>query len=142
VKICVVGAGAIGGFLAGKLALAGHEVSVLARGAHLEAIRRQGLTLIDQHGSLQQVVGVRAAEAGTVTELGEQELVFLALKAHQIGDVAPRLGALLGEATPVVALQNGLPWWSSIGTAERSRVAGWNRWTRAAALRSICRSSA
>ncbi|MDP3226173.1 MAG: 2-dehydropantoate 2-reductase N-terminal domain-containing protein, partial [Rubrivivax sp.] len=103
-KICVVGAGAIGGFLACKLALAGHEVSVLARGAHLEAIRREGLTLIDQHGGTQRVAGVRAADAGALAELGEQELVFLALKAHQIADLAPRLGTLLGAATPVVAL--------------------------------------
>lgn len=110
-KICVVGAGAIGGFLAGKLALAGHEVSVVARGAHLEAISRQGLTLIDQRGGTQRVAGMRTADAGALAELGEQELVFLALKAHQIADVAPGLRALLGAATPVVALQNGLPWW-------------------------------
>lgn len=110
-KVCVVGAGAIGGFLACKLALAGHEVSVLARGAHLEAIRHRGLTLIDPDGRTQRVGGVRAADVEALAELGEQELVFLALKAHQIADVAPRLRALLGSATPVVALQNGIPWW-------------------------------
>ncbi|WP_418319782.1 2-dehydropantoate 2-reductase [Piscinibacter sakaiensis] len=110
-RICVAGAGAIGGFLAAKLALAGHDVSVLARGAHCEAIRSGGLTLIDQHGGTQQTIGVRAAEADRLAELGEQELVILALKAHQIADLVPRLDVLLSATTPVVALQNGLPWW-------------------------------
>lgn len=110
-KVCVVGAGAIGGFLAGKLALAGHDVSVLARGAHLEAIRRQGLTLVDQHGKVERAPGVRAEQGSTAGALGAQEVVVLALKSHQIAEVAPALRELLGAATPVVALQNGLPWW-------------------------------
>jgi len=111
VKICVVGAGAIGGFLAGRLAQCGHEVSVVARGAHLEAIRRDGLTLVDQLGVATPAQRVRAESAEGLAALGAQELVVLALKAHQIGDVAPRLRVLFDAHTPVVALQNGIPWW-------------------------------
>ncbi|MCW5656829.1 MAG: 2-dehydropantoate 2-reductase [Burkholderiaceae bacterium] len=110
-RICVVGAGAIGGFLAGRLACAGHEVSVVARGAHLDAMRRNGLVLIDQHGESMPALRVRAESAERSAELGTQDLVVLALKSHQIADVAPRLGALCDARTPVVALQNGIPWW-------------------------------
>jgi len=111
VKICVVGAGAIGGFLAGRLALAGHDVSVVARGAHLEAIRRDGLKLVDQHGEATPALRVRAESAVRCDALGAQDLVVLALKSHQIADVAPHLEALYAVRTPVITLQNGIPWW-------------------------------
>lgn len=108
-KVCVVGAGAIGGYLAGKLAVAGNDVSVVARRAHREAIRRNGLLLVDQHGHTEHAT-VRCAgedDAGG----GQQDVVILAVKAHQIAEVAPHLGSLLGDDTLIVALQNGIPWW-------------------------------
>jgi 2-dehydropantoate 2-reductase len=107
-RIAVVGAGAIGGYLAAKLALAGHEISVLARGAQLDAIARDGLTLIDRDGNEQRARGLRASDR--LADLGPQDVVLLALKAHQIAAVAPGLAAL-GADTPVVAMQNGIPWW-------------------------------
>lgn len=110
-RICVVGAGAIGGFLAGKLALAGHDVCAIARGAHLDAIRHDGLTLVDQHGGVERGIRLRAETAAHAGALGAQDLVVLALKSHQLADAAPMLGPLYGPETPVVALQNGLPWW-------------------------------
>lgn len=108
-KVCVVGAGAIGGYLAGKLALAGNEVSVLARGAHREAIRRNGLLLVDQHGHREHA-RVRCVGEDGVGAV-RQDIVILAVKAHQIAEVAPYLGSLLCDHTLVVALQNGIPWW-------------------------------
>jgi 2-dehydropantoate 2-reductase len=114
VRICVVGAGAIGGYLAGKLALAGHEVSVVARGAHLEAIARNGIKLIDQHGNVQHASGIRARPAGSC-DLSVQDLILLSLKAHQITEIAPQIASMIGDATPVVTLQNGLPWWYFLG---------------------------
>lgn len=107
-RIAVVGAGAIGGYLAARLALAGNDVSVLARGAQLDAIARHGLTLVDRDGGEQRAPGLRASDR--LADLGPQDLVLLALKAHQIAAVAPGLAAL-GADAPVVALQNGIPWW-------------------------------
>jgi 2-dehydropantoate 2-reductase len=107
VRVCVVGAGAIGGLIAVKLAQAGEDVTVIARGAHLAAIRERGLTLYMEGG--EQVARVRATDR--VAEAGPQDVVLLAVKAHQVAAVAPDLGALLGPATAVVTAQNGIPWW-------------------------------
>jgi 2-dehydropantoate 2-reductase len=106
-KICVVGAGAIGGLLAVRLAQAGEEVAVVARGAHLAAIRQGGLRLLADGG--EQVSRMRATDR--IAELGPQDLVVLALKAHQIAPVIDELGALLGSGSPLVTAQNGIPWW-------------------------------
>lgn len=108
-KICVVGAGAIGGYLAGKLAQAGHEVSLVARGEHLAAIKANGLTLIGPDGIERHARVARASS--DPSELGEQDCVLLAVKAHQVTEVAPALSALYGPSTAVVTLQNGIPWW-------------------------------
>ncbi len=108
-RVCVVGAGAIGGYLAGKLALAGHEVAVVARGAHREAIRQQGLVLVDQHGNVQRARVECVGDDGVSP--GVQDVLILTVKAHQIAAIAPDLVPFLGEQTPVVALQNGIPWW-------------------------------
>lgn len=109
-KICVVGAGAIGGYLAVKLALAGHEVSVVARGNHLAAIRQKGLRLVNRDsGAELRVQNILASDR--MADLGPQDCILLALKAHQIAAVAADLRALYGPATPVVTLQNGIPWW-------------------------------
>ncbi|HEV7915373.1 MAG TPA: 2-dehydropantoate 2-reductase [Albitalea sp.] len=108
-KVCVVGAGAIGGYLAARLALCGHEVCVSARGAHLQAIARDGLTLVDRDGAEQRTGRLHASER--LADLGRQDIVLLALKAHQIAAVAPDIAALLRDDTPIVAMQNGIPWW-------------------------------
>jgi len=106
-KICVVGAGAIGGLVAGKLAALGHEVSVVVRGPHLAAIREKGLTL--QQAGSEQTFQVRATDK--MAELGPQDLIIIGLKAHQVGDVAADIKGLCGPSTIVITAQNGIPWW-------------------------------
>ena len=107
-KICVVGAGAIGGCLAVRLANDGHEVAVVARGAHLAAIQSNGLSLIEAD---QTLVADRLLATDRIRDLGPQEIVFLALKAHQIEPVVPDLPVLFDASTVMVTLQNGIPWW-------------------------------
>jgi 2-dehydropantoate 2-reductase len=107
--VCVVGAGAIGGLLGGKLTIAGQEVSLLARGAHLDAMSRGGLRLIDADGSETTATGFQASD--DLADFGSQDLVILALKAHQITAVAPRLELLYGPDTVVMPIQSGIPWW-------------------------------
>lgn len=106
-KICVFGAGAIGGYLAVELALAGHDVSVIARGAHLEAIKAQGLTL--RTASCEKHASVRASDRAD--EFGHQDFVLCALKAHQAHEHAQAFVPLLGPETAVVTAMNGIPWW-------------------------------
>ncbi len=106
-KICIYGAGAIGGFFGAKLALAGHEPSLIARGAHLKAMRENGLKLIS--GDEEHVVRVRCSD--DPGELGRHDVVILACKAHAIADAAESMAPLLGDDTAVVTTQNGLPWW-------------------------------
>ena len=106
-KLCVFGAGAVGGHLAAKLAAAGHEVSVVARGAHLEAMRRNGIRL--RHGERTIAGPVRAA--ANARELGAQDAVFVTLKANLLGAFAEQCAPLLGPSTAVVFVQNGIPWW-------------------------------
>ncbi len=108
-RICIVGAGAIGGMLGARLALAGHAVSLIVRGANLQAIRGHGLTIISEDGGRQ--VAHPACATDTIAEAGEQDLVILALKAHQLAEVAPQLHTLLGPDTRIVTMQNGIPWW-------------------------------
>jgi 2-dehydropantoate 2-reductase len=108
-KICVVGAGAIGGYMGVKLALAGNDVTLIARGGHLEAIKKNGLKLILEDGSEQHARDVKATSV--MAEAGPQDIVILALKAHQVAPVAKDLRALFGPDTTLVATQNGIPWW-------------------------------
>jgi 2-dehydropantoate 2-reductase len=107
-KVCIVGAGAIGGLLAVRLALAGTEVSVVARGAHLQAIRERGLTLIGEDGT-QHVAHLPASQS--LVELGQHDMIVLGMKAHQVGAIAAELAPVMGPETSVVTTQNGLPWW-------------------------------
>ena len=107
-KVCVVGAGAIGGYMAVRLAHAGHELALVARGPHLAAIRERGLTLIEAG---RELTAAPAAATDRIGDLGPQDLVLLALKAHQIEAVVHDLPALLGPDTVLVTLQNGIPWW-------------------------------
>lgn len=108
-KVCVVGAGAIGGFLAATLALAGHDVTAIARGSHLEAIRRHGLTLVRPDGGKSIAPRLRTVEH--LVDAGVNDVVLLTVKAHQIEPIASQLPALLGPTTMIVTLQNGIPWW-------------------------------
>src|SRR3954468_890136 len=106
-KLCIFGAGAVGGHIAAKLAAGGHEVSVVARGEHLEAMRRDGIRLL--HGERTTVGRVRAV--ASARELGPQDGVFVTLKANLLGAFAEQCAPLLGRATAVVFVQNGIPWW-------------------------------
>jgi 2-dehydropantoate 2-reductase len=107
VRICVVGAGAVGGVIGVRLAAAGLPVSVLARGATLAAIRSEGWRLREVHD--QRTAHVTASD--DPARLGPQDLVFLTVKAHSLPDLAPTLVPLLGPDTVVVAALNGVPWW-------------------------------
>ena len=107
-KLCVVGAGAIGGYMAVRLAGAGHEVSVVARGPHLAAIKRHGLALVEGD---QRTVAESLVATDRIADLPQHDVVLLALKAHQIGAVVDDLPGLFGESTVLVTLQNGIPWW-------------------------------
>ncbi len=106
-KICVVGAGAIGGLVAAWLARAGHDVALVARGAQLGALRAHGLTLLEQ-GKRENFRLPASEEPG---DFSVQEAVFLCLKTYSIAEMLPRLGPLLGPGTTVVPAINGLPWW-------------------------------
>ena len=108
-KIAVIGAGAIGGMLAVRLALSGHAVTVVEQGAHLEAIRRTGLKLVHHDGAEEVARDLRAV--ASCEDAGKQDLVLLALKAYTIAALAPQMRALFADDTIVVTLQNGLPWW-------------------------------
>lgn len=107
-KICVVGAGAIGGLMAVKLSLAGNEVTVVDQGAHLAAIQKNGLKLIWEDGS-EHVARLKAV--GSAAEAGPQDLVILAVKAHFLDQVARDVEKLLAKDTMIVTVQNGMPWW-------------------------------
>jgi len=107
VKVCVVGAGAIGGLVASGLARAGHEVCLVARGAHLDALRANGLTLLS--GDKREVFRLRASDDPSA--LGAQDVVFICLKTHSIAAMLPRTKPLLGRDTTVIPAINGLPWW-------------------------------
>ena len=105
-KLCIYGAGAVGGLMAAWLARAGHDVSVVARGAHLEAIKRTGLRV--RSGGEVQSFAVRAASA---RELGAQDYVLVAVKAQSLTEVADSIAPLVGSETSIVTAMNGVPWW-------------------------------
>jgi len=109
VKIAIVGAGAIGGYLGAKLARAGEDVTFIARNRNLEAIRANGFKLILEDGSEEHAPTAKAVQR--MAEAGPQDAVLLTLKAHQVKDVLPELRELFGPQTMVVTMINGLPWW-------------------------------
>jgi 2-dehydropantoate 2-reductase len=108
-KICVVGAGSIGGFLAVLLAHAGNDVTVIARGAHLDAIRNRGLRLLRENGS--ELIASNIKATGSIRDAGTHDLVILGVKANQLEAIAPELSALMQQDTVLVPMQNGIPWW-------------------------------
>ena len=107
-KICVVGAGAIGGLLAIKLAQSGNDVTVIARGPNLKAIQENGFKLITEDGS-ESITKLRALNS--ISEAGPQDLVILGMKAHQVAAIVHELPTLYHEETMVLTAQNGIPWW-------------------------------
>jgi 2-dehydropantoate 2-reductase len=106
-NITVVGAGAIGGLLAAKLAVAGERVGVVVRGEHLQAIRERGLVL--REGAKEIVARVAATDR--FADAGRPDLVVLAVKAHQLAPIAADVASILSPTTMVLTAQNGIPWW-------------------------------
>ena len=108
-KIAIIGAGAIGGYVGVKLALAGEDVTFMVRGANLSAIRANGMKLVMQDGSEFVAANVKASNDYLAT--GPQDMVILAMKAHQLAAVANDVLHLFGPDTVVVTMQNGIPFW-------------------------------
>lgn len=108
-KIAIIGAGAIGGLVGAKLALAGEDVTFLVRGRNLQAIREHGIKLLEHDGREHVAREVHATDDYAVA--GPQDVVILAMKAHQVEDVLDRLPHLLAPHTVVVPMQNGIPYW-------------------------------
>ena len=108
-KICIVGAGSIGGYLGARLIHAGEQVTLIARGANLAAIRERGVTLIETDGAVITARPALATDDPSVA--GPHDVVIIAVKAHQLPAVAPLLRPLFHDTTIVVPAQNGIPWW-------------------------------
>ena len=108
-KYTIVGAGAIGGYLGAKLALAGEDVTFISRNRNLAAINARGMTLHLPDGTTEQANNVRAVQ--DAAEAGPQDVVLLTTKAHQLLDLVPGMQALFGPETMVVSMVNGIPWW-------------------------------
>jgi len=106
-KICVFGAGAVGGYVGLMLKQGGAEVSLIARGPHLAAIRKNGIKVVFKDGEKQ----AKMPATDDPAELGPQDYVIVALKAHQAWESADKLAPVLGPETAVVTMQNGIPWW-------------------------------
>jgi len=116
-KICIYGAGAIGGYLGVQLARAGADVSLVARGPHLAAMRESGLKLLI--GDEERVVRPRCTD--NPAELGPQDFVIVCLKAHSITGVIEAMQPLLGPRTRIVTAVNGIPYWYFLNTAAVTR---------------------
>jgi 2-dehydropantoate 2-reductase len=107
VKIVVAGAGAIGGYIGARLARAGADVVLFARGPHLRAMQERGLRVISPDGDFE----VRPAVTGDLAGIGAADVVLLGVKAHSLSSLAPALRPVCGADTVVVSTQNGIPWW-------------------------------
>ena len=108
-RFCIVGAGAIGGFVGAKLAAAGEDVTFLARWKNLDAIRTRGMTVKMQDGSVIEARGAKATDS--MAAVGHVDCVILALKSHQVEAVVHQLEPLYGPKTTVITMQNGIPFW-------------------------------
>jgi 2-dehydropantoate 2-reductase len=108
-KIAVVGVGAVGGYVGIRLALAGEDVTFIARGANLQALRTNGIRLLMSDGTEESLSRVNATS--DYAAAGPQDVVILAMKAHQVAAVAPDVPKLFGPDTVVVPMQNGIPYW-------------------------------
>jgi 2-dehydropantoate 2-reductase len=116
VKIVIAGAGAIGGYIGARLARAGADVLLFARGPHLRAMQTAGLRITSEEGDFE----VRPQLTGDLSTVGTADVVFLGVKAHSLTTLAPQLRPLFGADTVVVSTQNGIPWWyfQNYGKAE------------------------
>jgi 2-dehydropantoate 2-reductase len=114
-RICVFGAGAVGGHLAAKLAAAGHDVSVIARGANLESIRARGLTLRTKIDGADRTISGRVRASDRAADLGPQDFVFVTTKANALAAIAEAVPTLSHAETAFVFAQNGVPWWYAQG---------------------------
>ncbi len=108
-KIAVVGAGSIGGYLGALLSTAGDEVTFIARNANLDAIAKNGMKVVIEDG--REVIAKNVKVFSTMSEAGAQDTVLLTVKAHQVGAVAGDLHHLCDANTSIVTMQNGIPWW-------------------------------
>jgi len=108
-KVLVIGAGAIGGLIGGRLALAGHEVTLVDKPDPVAAFKARGLTVIDRDGAAAKPNNVAALTAAA--ELPDPDLVILSVKAQDIGDVAQLAGRCTSRGVPLITVQNGIPWW-------------------------------
>ncbi|MBT98127.1 MAG: 2-dehydropantoate 2-reductase [Dehalococcoidia bacterium] len=106
-KIAIVGAGAIGAFLGAKMSLAGDDVYLIARGAHLQAMQANGVRVKSPEGDFE----AHPTATDDYESVGPVDFVFLTVKGHSLTDITPKLGPLLGPETAVVSAQNGIPWW-------------------------------
>jgi 2-dehydropantoate 2-reductase len=113
VKFLIAGAGAIGAYVGARMARAGLDVTLFARGAHLRAMQQHGVRVKSVAGDFE----ARPRIAGTLEEVGPVDVVFLAVKAHSLPQLVPQLKAVLGPDTTVVGTQNGVPWWFFQGFA-------------------------
>jgi len=107
VRIVIAGAGAVGGYIGARLAKAGADVVLFARGPHLQAMQARGLRVLSADGDFE----VRPQVTGDLTTIAKADVVFLGVKAHGLTALAPMLRPLFGPDTSVVSTQNGIPWW-------------------------------
>ena len=106
-KICIVGAGAIGGYLGVKLIKAGLDVSLVARGAHLEAMKKRGLTIIEN----EKEITCSPKCTDSMEKLGKMDFIFITLKAYSIPGVVKEIAKMFNDTTAVITAYNGIPWW-------------------------------
>jgi 2-dehydropantoate 2-reductase len=106
-RTLIAGAGAIGGYIGAKMAKAGQDVTLYARGAHLAAMQERGLRVLSEEGDFE----VKPNVIGSLENAGPFDVIFLGVKAHGLTQLAPQLKHLIGENTTVVGTQNGVPWW-------------------------------
>lgn len=106
-RFLIAGAGAIGGYIGAKLALAGEDVTLFARGAHLKAMQEHGVRVLSEEGNIQ----ARPRVIGDLTQAGESDVIILGVKAHGLTGLAPSITPLIGANTTVLSTQNGIPWW-------------------------------
>jgi 2-dehydropantoate 2-reductase len=124
-KIGIVGLGAVGGFIASRLAAAGNAVCALARGATLDAVRRDGLLLVEGPPQAPRETRTPLTVSADAAALGPQDLVILSVKATGLAAVAPAIAPLLGPGTTVLTAMNGVPWWFFQGLDESLAAREW-----------------
>ena len=110
-KFLVAGAGAIGGYVGAKLAQAGEDVTLFARGAHLAAMQRDGVRVVAAEGSDETPFEARPNVTGDLESATGMDVIILGVKAHGLTSLAPRIAPLIGPNTTVLSTQNGVPWW-------------------------------